>query len=195
MTPRKTWPALALIILALALLYPPRARACGSVGMWISIYRQGQRHKALFHMIDCADSYRAPRDDKLLLPVVADALKREARVAEMARAVFFTYNCLYGARRDPLYCQVREQIVAGGREVDLSRFRHWRVVTAKAGANLRARPSLQGAVLTAVKRGMQVEVLGRKGDWLEVRPVGPGAVDPRYQGVRGYIQRSLLGPY
>ncbi len=183
------------LLLALLLLLPSVAVACGSVGMWISFYERGERHKALFHMLDCADSYQAPRDDKLLLPVIADALEREAKVAEMARAVFFTYNCLYGARREPLYCQVREKMVASGKPVNLSRFRHWWVVTAKGGANLRAKPSLQGAVLTAVKYGMQVEALGEQGDWMEVRPVGPGAEDPRYQKVRGYIHRSLLRRY
>ena len=195
MIPRKIWPVLAAVLMAMALFSSSPARACGTVGMWISIYQQGERHKALFHMMDCADSYQAPRDDKLLLPVVADALERGGKVAEMARAVFFTYNCLYGARMEPLYCQVREKIIASGEKVNLAKFRHWWVVTAKRGANLRAKPSLEGAVLTAVKYGMQVEALGESGDWLEVKPVGPGSVDPRYDKVRGYIHRSLLRRY
>ena len=192
---RKKWPALALLLLAGLILWPSLVRACGTVGMWISIYQQGERHKALFHMLDCADSYQAPRDDKLLLPVIADALERGDKVAELARAVFFNFNCLYGARREPLYCQVREKIMASGKKVNLAKFRHWWVVTAKSGANLRAKPSLDGAVLTAVKFGMQVEALGKNGDWLEVKPVGPGSVDPRYERVRGYVHRSLLRRY
>jgi uncharacterized protein YgiM (DUF1202 family) len=127
--------------------------------------------------------------------VIADALERGGKIAETARAVFVNFNCLYGARREPLYRRVREKIMAGGGEVNLSRYRRWRVVTAKGGANLRAKPSLKGAVLTAVKFGMQVEALGESGDWLEVKPVGPGAVDPRYERVRGYIHRSLLRRY
>jgi uncharacterized protein YgiM (DUF1202 family) len=69
------------------------------------------------------------------------------------------------------------------------------VVTAVTGANMRGGPSLDSPVVTAVKHGMQVKLLSKQGDWIKVRPVGPGSVDLRFEPKTGYIHESLLEPY
>lgn len=188
--------ALVLIVaLAGIMVINSSALACGTVRGWIAGYQRGLHYKALFHMLDCSSSYQAPADDIALLPIIADALKRGPKVANMARRVFRTYNFLRGARNEKGYQDVVKAVAAGGNPVSLSRYQGWLVVTAKSGANLRDQPSLQGKVLASVIYGMQVRPLGIKGEWIEVMPVGPGSVDPQFEGVIGFIHQSLLKPY
>jgi hypothetical protein len=169
--------------------------ACGTVDGWVSVYKQGEKHKALFHMLDCPDSYHAPEDDIALLAVVKDALQNGSKIAEMGATVFRYYNHLWGARNQPGY-QAVLKIAAGMESAQaLLKYENWMIVTARNGANVRAKPSLDGRVITAVKRGMQVQVLSKHGDWLEIKPVGPGSVDPRFEHKQGYVHKSLLKPY
>ncbi|MBM4315366.1 MAG: SH3 domain-containing protein, partial [Deltaproteobacteria bacterium] len=69
------------------------------------------------------------------------------------------------------------------------------VVTANRGANMRARPSVDSRIVTSVKFGMHVKISSKQGEWIQVRPVGPGSVDPRFERKEGYIHASLLAPY
>ena len=186
---------LFIMLVGIILSITGSVMACGTVDDWISVYERGQRHKALFHMIDCASSYVAPDDDIALLPVIADALTRNAKIADMAVQVFHVYNCLYGARNQKGYRRVLKTISSRGEPVSLDKFHDWLVVTAQSGANLRNKPSLDGRVLTAVQYGMQVRRMGEKNEWVKVDPVGPGSIDPRYDRVTGYIHKSLLVPY
>ncbi|KIX14704.1 SH3 domain-containing protein [Dethiosulfatarculus sandiegensis] len=171
------------------------ALACGSLDMWADFYERGERHKALFHMLDCADSYKVPQDDLLLLPIIKDALQRDPEVAKLAEQVFENYNHLWGARLEPDYAIVLEKVSGESDYKKLDQYRDWYWVTAKNGANMRTSPSLQGRVVTAVKYGMQVKVISQKGEWIKARPVGPGAIDPRFENKSGYIHRSLVKKY
>ena len=179
----------------LALMLGSPLMACGTVDGWISVYKQGEKHKALFHMLDCPDSYQAPEDDIALLAVVKDAIRSGSKIAEMGAAVFRYYNHLWGARHQPGYEEVLKLAAGMDSAKALSNYKNWMTVTARNGANVRAKPSLNGRVITAVKRGMQVQVLSKQGDWLEIRPVGPGSVDPRFERKQGYAHKSLLKPY
>ena len=182
--------------IALFLLAPQSpVSACGTVDGWIVTYEHGEKHKALFHMLDCADSYQAPADDIALLPVIENALKSGSRVAEMAMQVFKSYNHLWGARNESAYIGVFKAITGSDDLKSFVKYQNWMVVTANSGANMRNRPSLDGMVVTAVKFGMQVRALSQHGEWIKVRPVGPGSVDPRFEGKEGYIHMSLLVPY
>jgi hypothetical protein len=189
---------IALLLCGLLLLGSQMAGSslgAGTIDWWVAAYERGERHKALFHLMDCADNYQAPGDDLLLLPVIQDALGREAKVAELAVQVFLYYNQLYGARKSASYATLQASLAQRGVKVDLRRYEKWMVVIAERGANLRQSPSSQGKVLTALKTGMQALPLGESGSWVEVKPVGPGAVDPRFERVRGYVHASLLAPY
>jgi hypothetical protein len=186
---------MAVALLAALWLGQGAALACGTVDGWAATYERGERHKALFYLIDCADSYQAPRDDLLLLPIVADALGRRSKVAEMGVQVFLHYNHLYGARRQPAYAGILARIKKMGTKVNPNQFKDWLVVTAKNGANMRAAPNTSAKVLTALKFGMQAKPLARQGDWVKVKPVGPGAVDPRFDRYTGWVHQSLLAPY
>lgn len=192
----KSLPAMGLLSLLAILIMAGPALACGTVDGWAATYLRGERHKALFHMLDCADSYRVPEDDVLLLRVVGDGLKREPKIAKMAASVFINFNCLYGARHEPDYKTVLKAVEKRGLKVDLNKFKTWLVVTARRGANLRAEPSLSGRILTAIKYKMTVRPVGpAQGDWLKVKAVGPTSVDPRFDRYTGYLHRSLVAPY
>lgn len=169
--------------------------ACGTIRMWTSAYERGARHKALFHMMDCADSYKAPVDDLALLPIITDALGRGGEVAETAKQVFKKYNHLWGARQEPGYAAVLKEVSGVSDYKKLGLYVSWYCVTARSGANMRNRPSLDGDVVTAVKYGMQVMVGKRVGQWLHAMPVGPGSIDYRFEHKEGYIHHSLLHPY
>ena len=184
----------ALVLLALLGL-PGVSLACGTVDMWISVYEEGGRHKALFHMLDCADSYQAPEDDQKLLPVLLDAMGRHQDVAELACSVFKHFNCLYGARNSVGYQELLKQVADRTGPIDLAKFKDWLIVTANNGANVRKGPSTDTQVITAVKPGMQVRLLERSGQWMKIRPVGPGSIDPRFERKVGYVHESLLKPY
>ena len=166
--------------------------ACGTTDMWIAIYEHGEKHKALFHLLDCADSYKAPADDIALLPIIKNAIRSGSQVAEMATQVFKSYNHLWGARNDPAYVGVFKSITGGDDLKSFVKYRNWMVVTANSGANMRNRASLDGKVITTVKFGMQVRALSKHGKWIKVRPVGPGSIDPRFEGKEGFIHESLL---
>jgi len=191
----KTGVLVLMALLATVIVASSTAMACGSVSYWITSYQRGQHHRALFHMVDCASSYQAPADDIALLPVITDALKRGPKVADMARQVFRVYNCLYGARHHKGYQDVLKAVAQASRPVSLGRYRGWLVITAKSGANLRDKPSLEGKVLTAIIYGMQVLPLGRQGEWIQVAPVGPGSRDPQFESVTGFMHQSLCKPY
>lgn len=195
----KTRLALPTLLLAASLAWTccwaGPALACGTVRGWIYTYNQGEHHKALFHLFDCASSYRVPADDRALLPVIMDALGRGEKVAELAVAVFNHYNRLYGARHDQDYPALLQALRGRGADVSLNMYKDWMVVTPKSGANLRDAPGPQGRVLTSLIHGMQAKVLDRSGEWVKVKPVGPGAVDPRFERKTGYVHQSLLAPY
>ena len=186
---------ITVMLLAAVCAWAAPAQACGTVRGWIYTYNQGEHHKALFHLFDCASSYRAPADDRALLPVVRDALDRGEKVAELAVAVFNHYNRLYGARHDQDYPALIEALRRRGADVSLDMYKDWMVVTPRSGANLRAAPGPGGKVLTALVFGMQAKALSRSGEWIEVKPVGPGSVDPRFERKTGYVHQSLLAPY
>lgn len=169
--------------------------ACGSIDDWIAVYKRGEKHKALFHMMDCADNYRAPADDIVLLPIIKDALRDGPQMANTATQVFIHYNHLWGARNEPAYADVFQTITGLNDVRSLTNYHDWMVVTAMSGANIREGASLDSRVITAVKYGMQVKVVSKKGIWIKVRPVGPGSVDPRFERKRGYIHESLVEPY
>jgi hypothetical protein len=169
--------------------------ACGSVDDWIAVYNGGEKYKGLFHMIDCADTYRAPADDVALLPVIQDALGSNKQAAAAAKQVFTYFNHLWGARHESAYAGVFKAVTGRDDWISLTDYQDWMVVTAAGGANLREGPSLDSPVITAVKFGMQVKALARQGEWIKARPVGPGAVDSRFEGKTGYIHESLLMAY
>lgn len=147
-------------------------------------------------MLDCADSYQAPEDDLKLLPVLLDAMGRHQEVAKLACSVFDNFNCLYGARNATGYTElVRQVSQKTGKPVSLGQFKDWYIVTPNSGANVRKGPSPDSQVITAVKPGMQVELLGRSGRWMKIKPVGPGSIDPRFERKVGYVHQSLLKPY
>jgi hypothetical protein len=171
------------------------ALACGTIRMWTSAYERGARHKALFHMMDCADSYKAPVDDFSLLPIITDALGRGGEVAEMAKKVFKKFNHLWGARQEPGYAKALKAVTGISDYRKLRLYDSWYYVTARSGANMRNRPSLDGDIVTVVKFGMQVVAGKRVGQWLHAMPVGPGAIDHRFQHKEDYIHQSLLHPY
>ncbi len=184
----------AFSILALLAFQTP-LMACGTVDGWIFSYRQGEKYKALFHMLDCSDSYQAPADDIALLPIVEDALNSSSKVAELGAAVFKHYNHLWGARQKAGYREVL-YAVSGIKEPErLGRYRGWVIITARSGANMRAKPSLQGRVITSLKYGMQAQMISRHGEWVKLKAVGPGSVDPRFERKQGYVHESLLAPY
>lgn len=185
----------SMIFLAGCIAWPNSALSCGSLDIWADFYERGERHKALFHMLDCADSYKAPTDDLLLLPIVKDALERSREVAKLAEQVFKNYNHLWGARLEPGYAAVLKRVTGEPGYRKLEKYRNWYWVTARSGANLRKSPSLEGRVVTAVKYGMQVMATAQKGEWILVRPVGPGSIDPRFENKSGYIHQSLVKKY
>ena len=187
--------SLSFLMVFVSLLSQDPVWACGSIDTWISIYERGEKHKALFHLLDCADSYVAPPDDVALLPVIKDALGRDSKVASLAVQVFVNFNHLWGARQLPGYVDVLKAASGINGLESLSNYRDWMVVTTTGGANMREHPSLESRVVTSVKYGMQVKILSRQGDWIKVRPVGPGSVDPRFERQEGYIHESLLAPY
>jgi hypothetical protein len=169
--------------------------ACGSIAFWAAKYESGDRHRALFHMLDCAASYKAAQDDIILLPVIDDALMRGKELAQMASQVFKTYNHLWGARKQPLYSRVFKAATGLAAPKKFYNYTNWYVVTAKSGANLRVMPSSAGEKLTAVKYSMQVKAIARQDQWVRVTPVGPAAFGRRFRGKTGYIHQSLLQPY
>jgi len=173
----------------------PPVLACGSIDDWIAVYSSGEQHKGLFHMLDCADSYRVPTNDIELLPVIQDALERDDQVAAVAKQVFRYFNHLWGARHEPAYAGVFRAATGRDDWSSLADYQDWMVVTAFSGANMRAGPSLESPVIAAVKYGMQVKALARQGEWIRARPVGPGSVDPRFRHKTGYIHESLLMAY
>lgn len=87
---------LSVLILLFLLVPQSSVSACGTIDTWITAYEHGEKHKALFHMLDCADSYKAPADDIALLPIIKDALRSSSQVVEMAIQVFKSYNYLWG---------------------------------------------------------------------------------------------------
>jgi Bacterial SH3 domain len=169
--------------------------ACGSIDDWIAVYERGEKHKALFHMLDCADNYSAPADDIALLPIIKDALGSTPKVAAAAIQVFMNFNHLWGARNEPDYVDVFKAITGRDDWNSLAEFHDWMVVTANSGANMREEASLDSAVITTVKYGMQAKAVSKQGEWIKVRPVGPGSSDPRFERKVGYIHESLLMPY
>jgi len=171
------------------------ATACGTVQDWIMEYERGHHHKALFHLLDCASGYIAPEDDIALLPIIADALKRNNQIKEMAGRVFRFFNCLYGARNQKAFQQVFNMVSKMGKPLSLDEYSQWMVVRARSGANMRAEPSLESRVLTSIQHGMLVRRIDHQREWVKVVPAGPGSIDPRYERVVGYIHDSLLKPY
>ena len=91
---------LSVLILLFLLVPQSSVSACGTIDTWIAAYEHGEKHKALFHMLDCADSYKAPADDIALLPIIKDALRSDSQVAEMAIQVFKSYNHLCVGTKD-----------------------------------------------------------------------------------------------
>jgi hypothetical protein len=186
----------ALAALAAALVAPASlAGACGGIGDWIGVYQRGERHKALFHLLDCASGYRPLQDDPALLPVVADALRRREEVANLGVKVFEEFNALYGGRSSPGYPGVLAEVRGRGAEIDLDRYRDWWVVTAPSGAWLRAEPHTGSRTITSLPAGVQVRLLKRRGEWFQVTPVGTGPLNPRFYGAEGYVHGSLLAEY
>ena len=181
-------------ILLILSFYDP-VSACGSIDDWTSMYNRGEKHKALFYMIDCADNYRAPADDIALLPVIQDSLQNSRQVADMAKIVFRYYNHLWGARKEPGYSSVFKAVTGDDDFNNLTDYQDWMVVTPIGGANMREAPSLESRVITALKYGMPVKAGQKQGEWIKVRPVGPGSVDSRFEGKSGYIHESLLAAY
>lgn len=190
-----SWIRFFVLALVMALGLSTAAFACGTVDMWIGAYERGQYHKALFHMLDCADSYQAPEDDQKLLPVLLDAMDRHREVVELACSVFRNFNCLYGARNLTGYKELLRKVSEKSGPVNLDKFKGWYIVTPNNGANVRQGPSTDAKVITAVKPGMQVKLLDRSGQWMKIKPVGPGSVDPRFERKAGYVHESLLKPY
>ncbi|MCF8043213.1 MAG: hypothetical protein K9K65_11355 [Desulfarculaceae bacterium] len=131
----------------------------------------------------------------MVLPVVADALERGGEVAKLGMAVFRQFNHLYGARKLSGYEEVLAEVKARGEKVPLDRYLLWLVVIARSGAWLRAIPSAGAKGLAALPRGLTVRKLERRGEWVRVRSVGPGSVDPHFQVKAGFVHGSLLAPY
>jgi hypothetical protein len=192
---RKLIILVVLIATYLTLLLQNVTLACGTIKMWSATYENGAHHKALFHMMDCADSYKAPSDDFVLLPIIKDALERDEKVSRQAVEVFKLYNHLWGAREDTEFAKVFKTVTGISDYKKVDKYDSWYIVTARNGANMRDKPSLGGKIITAVKYGMQVSVSQNKGEWMHAIPVGPGAIDPRFEGKKGYIHHSILHPY
>jgi hypothetical protein len=186
---------LAMFFFMVLVTPPALIRACGDVDDWIAVYNRGEKYKGLFHMLDCADSYKAPADDVALLPVIQDALKSNSQIAAAAKQVFTYFNHIWGARHEPAYTRVFKAVTGRDDWTSLTDYQDWMVVTAVAGANMREGPSLDSPVITGVKYGMQVKAVARHGEWIKARPVGPGSVDPRFERRTGYIHQSLLMTY
>jgi len=70
----------------------------------------------------------------------------------------------------------------------------WMVVIASTGTNTREHASPDSQAITAVKCSMQTEAISKQREWIKVRPVGGGQVDPRFERRRGYIHESLRLP-
>jgi hypothetical protein len=173
----------------------PSSWACGSIDDWIALHNPGAPHQGLVQMLDCADSYQAPADDATLLPVIQEALQGNSQLAAAAKQVFTYFNHLWGARYASAYPGVFKAVTGRDDWQSLTRYRDWLVVTAAGGANMREGPSLDSPVMVAIKYGMQVKAVARQGEWVKAQPVGPGAVDPRFEGRIGYIHHSLLLAY
>jgi len=77
--------------------------ACGDIDTWIVLYKDGQKHKALVHLLDCADSYRAPSDDISLLPVIKDAHMRDHASIDGKEVTAVKYGMQVRARPGPSY--------------------------------------------------------------------------------------------
>ena len=176
-------------------MLPASIWACGSIDDWIAVYNRGEKHKGLFHLLNCADSYKAPIDDVILLPFIQDALRGSNQLATVAKQVFTYYNHLWGARHEPAYPGVFKAVTGRDDWKSLTQYREWMVVIAAGGANMREGPSMDSPVFVAIKYGMQVKAVVRQGNWIKAQPVGPGAVDPRFERRMGYIHESLLMAY
>ena len=109
--------------------------------------------------------------------------------------VLIIYKHLWGARNEPAYADVFKAITGLNDVKSLTNYHDWMVVTAHSGANMREDASLDSRIITAVKHGMQVKVVSKRRDWIKVRPIGPGSVDPRFERKMGYIHESLLVGY
>lgn len=187
--------ALAALVAVALVGQASLACACGGIDDWIRVYQRGERHKALFHLLDCASGYRPLQDDPALLPVVADALRRREEVANLGVKVFEGFNALHGARRSPGYPEVLAEVRRRGAGIALERYRDWWVVTAPSGAWLRAEPHAESRTITSLPAGVQVRLLKRRGEWFQVTPVGTGPLNPRFYGAEGYVHGSLLAEY
>ncbi len=183
-----------LIMLAAAALIAAvplsSASACGKVRGWAATYAgcgpSDLCRKNKLVVLQGCGGYFGKRSDRLLLPVLKDALARGLD-KKLVQRVFDRYRCIPGARDMEGYKTVMRALNTAKCPTPavLGRWFELRV----SNANLRAAPSRSSRKVGWVLKGQVIERLRTAGAWYKV--VSWAGVSK----VTGYIHASLVVPY
>ncbi|MGI9416064.1 MAG: SH3 domain-containing protein [Hyphomicrobiales bacterium] len=174
-------------VLAIAVLTPHDALACGRIQHWIAKYDRASsdagRLTALAELSGNCAGYVAKQSDRTLLPIVADAVTRGIALQKVQR-VFDNFRCLPGVKDTDRYAAVSGALDMSNCPTS-KELKSWYVAVAD-GVIIRSRPSRSGRKLGWVMRGSVVKSVGGAGDWLEIAD---------WHGQKGFIHQTLLQDY
>ena len=165
------------------------APACGTLEQWAQEYfdpgRSLNRAELFERMSECGYSYHGGETDRRLYPVLLHAVRTGAAPWSRMARVYHQYNCLFGARNEPDYADLR-------REFPSCRPKILHRINTPSGANLRAEPRTSAAIMTKMAHGALVGILEKKGAWVRVR-TRPLIMDGHVAGgMTGYVHGSLV---
>ena len=182
--------SIAVLSALIAIAPVSGASACGTVGMWTRMYAgcgasDSCRRARLGELKGCG-GYYGKRSDRLLLPVLKDAVARGLHKTLVQR-VFDRYRCIPGVRDMEGYKTLTRALNTAKcpTRAVLKRWFELRV----SNANLRAAPSRSSMKVGWVLKGQVIERLQTAGAWYRVVSWA-GATK-----VTGYIHASLVVPY
>ncbi len=165
-------------------------QACGHPEDWVAKYRHAApphadrtRLSALRDLSAACGNTEGARTDRMLLPVLLDALNRGLD-QNAVRDVFIAYKCLVGAQHAAGYPRLWSAFPDTGCPTP-DEIADWRTITAD-GVLMREHPSRDAKRLGWFRKGATVIWLGDAGDWVRVADSA---------GRPGYVHRSLIKPY
>lgn len=178
----------AVAAFAIVLFFPAAASACGTVQHGIAFYNDAGgtndgRVRALKILAGTCSGYAAVESDRLILPILSDAIAR-GLPRDAVQAAFEKLRCLQGVRKSDEYAVLAKQLEMA-KCPTAAELENWRVVSVDY-ANLRRRPTASSTRVGAAARGTILEVSNRSGDWLSVTT---------WEGDKGFVRQDLVTPF
>jgi len=176
------------------LLFVSNTFACGSTAHWFSWYwdakdlKQKNNHLKQYENFGCSMSLSySPRiAEPIIVKVLVDAIESGVE-KKIINGILKKYNCVYGARKLPIYSKIKEYITGSkyNEFCNIEKIHRIYIIRANSGVVLRSDANKNSKRIGTIAHGSIVIEKKANGDWINVKS---------YAG-EGYVFKSLLESY